>query len=182
VAIRLPPGDLYAELGVPPTATRDEISAAFRDRARSLHPDANPDPVATAQFQRLSIAYRVLVDPDARARYDAGRSREPLAGHSPAPPTAPATMSPDEPPDERARPAGRLGLRLTRRGARWLVVSGVALLALSIAIGLWALLDPARNDPDHTGRVITLAIVSTKLLVGGIVAVVIGTRRLRRAG
>jgi hypothetical protein len=178
VAIRLPPGDLYAELGVSPTATRDEISAAFRDRARALHPDANPDPVATAQFQRLSIAYRVLVDPDARARYDAGRSPEPPA----SPRAAPTTATAPAPADERERPTGRLGLRLTRRGGRWLVVSGIALLVLSVAIGLWALLDPARSDPDQTGRLITLVIVSAKLLIGGIVAVVIGTRRLRRAG
>jgi hypothetical protein len=168
----LPPGDLYAELGVSAGATRDEISAAFRDRARALHPDANPDPVATEQFQRLSVAYRVLVDPEARARYDAGRAPA-LAAR----PSASATVA----PPESAPAPPRFGFRLTRRGAHWLVAGGVTLLALSVAIGLWALLDPAHGDPDHTGRVITLAIVAAKLLIGGIVALAIAGRRLKRA-
>jgi hypothetical protein len=173
VAIRLPTGDLYAELGVDPAATRDEISNAFRERARSLHPDANPDPVATAQFQRLSVVYRVLVDPDSRSRYDASLRHRPDDGAAGA--TAAAAAAEPE------GWAARHGLRLSRRGAAWLLAGGIVLLVLSVAVGLWALLDPARSDPDHTARVVTLAIVSVKLLVGGIVALVFATRRLRRA-
>src|SRR5262245_30230054 len=71
VATRQPVDDLYAELGVGTAATPDEISAAFRARARELHPDANSgDPVAEEQFKRLSAAYGVLSDPARRARYD----------------------------------------------------------------------------------------------------------------
>jgi hypothetical protein len=170
VAIRLPSGDLYAELGVAPDATRDEISSAFRARARSLHPDANPDPVATAQFQRLTTAYRVLVDPEHRARYDAGRA-----------PAAPTVVRPGV-PSRPAEPAAdrRASFRLTRRGARWLVAAGIVLLVLSIAVGTWVLLDPGTGG-DRTGREVTLWIVAAKLLIGGVVALVLAARRLRWA-
>lgn len=64
------PRGYYARLGVPQGASADQIKAAFRRRARNLHPDRNPSPNATAEFQHLEEAYRVLNDPEARARYD----------------------------------------------------------------------------------------------------------------
>ena len=62
-------------------ATPEEISAAFRSLARTLHPDTNADPVAVDRFKVVSAAYRVLSDPSERARYDAGR----VARMQPAP-------------------------------------------------------------------------------------------------
>ena len=35
--------DLYGVLGVPKTATDDEIKKAYRKLAKKYHPDANPD-------------------------------------------------------------------------------------------------------------------------------------------
>ena len=97
VAIREPVEDLYAELGVDRTATRDEIAAAFRARARDLHPDVHPgDLPAAERFKRVSMAYGVLSDPARRARYDSGQLTAPVTPRAPA-------------PTARGRPSQRLG-------------------------------------------------------------------------
>src|SRR5579864_4240867 len=73
--------DYYLILGVSHAATTDEIQTAFRQRAKKLHPDRNPDNEATAQFQRLSEAYAVLSDSASRAEYDTVReTRRPWFG------------------------------------------------------------------------------------------------------
>ena len=62
--------DFYAELGVPRSASQDEIQRAYRKLARKYHPDVNKDPGAEARFKRISQAYDVLSDPDTRGKYD----------------------------------------------------------------------------------------------------------------
>ena len=65
--------DYYADLGVPRTATPDEIKQAFRKLALKHHPDRNPgDATAEERFKRIGEAYNVLSDPKARAAYDRG--------------------------------------------------------------------------------------------------------------
>ena len=63
--------DFYQILGVPRTASQDEIQRAYRKLARSYHPDVNKDPAAEERFKEVSEAYDVLSDPESRKRYDA---------------------------------------------------------------------------------------------------------------
>lgn len=63
--------DYYATLGVPKTATPEEIKQAFRKLARIHHPDVAKNKVAgEAKFKDLNEAYEVLGDPEKRRRYD----------------------------------------------------------------------------------------------------------------
>ncbi|MFJ4949878.1 J domain-containing protein [Streptomyces sp. NPDC088760] len=88
--------DLYAVLGVPPSATVGAITSAFRRRARELRPDTRVDAVTAARFGEVRAAYETLRDPVRRAAYDQAYERS-------------------------DRPAGRTGRPLRR----YLVVLGV---------------------------------------------------------
>ena len=59
--------DYYAALGVPKTATADEIKKAFRKLASQHHPDKGGD---TQKFQAIQEAYATLSDEQKRAEYD----------------------------------------------------------------------------------------------------------------
>lgn len=63
--------DYYEVLGVPRSATREDIQRAYRRLARTYHPDLNPDPAAAERFKEITEAYNVLSDPQQRRRYDA---------------------------------------------------------------------------------------------------------------
>jgi len=54
------PKGYYVALGVDENADADAIKAAFRSKAKRLHPDFNPSPIATKQFHRLHEAYETL--------------------------------------------------------------------------------------------------------------------------
>jgi len=126
-------GDLYAELGVAGGASPEEITTAYRARMKELHPDTRPaDAAAAERFHRVTAAYRVLSDPVARARYDAQPRPVPLAA----------------PPSLRT---GVVRPRLSRRGARWCVGGGVALIVLGCLAGAFVL-SLQRHDADLRAR------------------------------
>lgn len=62
--------DYYEVLGVPRTATPQELKAAFRSLARQYHPDVSKDHDAEEKFKAINEAYAVLSDVDKRAAYD----------------------------------------------------------------------------------------------------------------
>ena len=64
------PRAYYRTLGVPRTASADDIKTAFRERAKELHPDSGGTG-DEARFRRLLEAYNTLREPQLRLRYDA---------------------------------------------------------------------------------------------------------------
>jgi curved DNA-binding protein len=57
----------YETLGVPQTASQDEIKAAYRKLASKCHPDKGGD---TKRFQEIQQAYSNIETPEKRAQYD----------------------------------------------------------------------------------------------------------------
>ena len=63
--------DYYETLGIPKTASAEDIKSAYRKLARKLHPDLNPnDKEANRKFQQINEANEVLSDPEKRKKYD----------------------------------------------------------------------------------------------------------------
>ena len=63
--------DYYKVLGIPKTATANDIKKAYRKLARKYHPDLNPnDKEAEHKFKEANEANEVLSDPENRKKYD----------------------------------------------------------------------------------------------------------------
>jgi DnaJ domain len=80
--------DYYSVLEIPLSADTAEVNAAFRRLAWRYHPDLNPAPGATLQFQDINEAHQVLSDPARRAEYDARWHRQAENARHARPPAA----------------------------------------------------------------------------------------------
>ena len=82
--------DLYGLLGIPKTASDEEIKKAYKKMALKFHPDRNPNnkEEANTKFQEINKAFQTLNDPEKRKRYDQfgvieGENNEGGAGNMP---------------------------------------------------------------------------------------------------
>ena len=65
--------DYYTVLGVPRTASQDDIKKAYRRLARQYHPDMHTGTKKSQmedKFKELNQAYEVLSEPETRKKYD----------------------------------------------------------------------------------------------------------------
>lgn len=105
----------YELLGVAPTAEAEEIKRAFRREIARYHPDKvqhlGPEfqEIASTRAAALTEAYRILMDVQARRRYDEVLEDDDDRVVPPPPRQAAPTPSPAQPgkdvPDPRAEPA-----------------------------------------------------------------------------
>lgn len=124
----------YIVLGVPETATQDEIKRAYRRLIKQVHPDkfSNASPnrkLATETRSRAVIeAYYVLSDSAQRSFYD-----QQLVGyrqqHTPTLPR-PQPRTASTPPSRTSRKNPRSWRRADQKGANWEFLRRVLQLAL----------------------------------------------------
>lgn len=106
----------YEVLGVPDTASAEEIQAAYRRISKQVHPDLGGSP---ALFRRLQDAFETLSDPERRAAYDSARRAQSTGNHQDSgwirvdqptthgwTPPAPPQQAPPPTPDTRWAPPG----------------------------------------------------------------------------
>src|SRR5438045_9759264 len=81
--------DYYSVIGVPASASQEDIKKQYRKLASKHHPDKNPnDPKAAERFKEISEAYQVLGDADKRKQYDQMRQLGAFGGFGGARPGA----------------------------------------------------------------------------------------------
>jgi DnaJ domain len=103
-------GQTYYEiLGVAENATAAEIEAAFKAKAREVHPDTVPAEnaymrkVAAEAFKDLSEAKAALINPTARQKYDAELASSRAAKQTPPDPRPESSVGANAPPRDSSR-------------------------------------------------------------------------------
>ena len=143
----------YEELGIRQDASVEEIRQAYKQLARILHPDGQPDPALRAmseiQMKRLNEIVTILVSPRQRVEYDYTLAGPARPAGAPAW-VAPVRRRPGFPPGS-AQPWSALILKYWF----WALLGGVA-----FGTGLWYVTTqdtdanvaasdaPAQTDPE----------------------------------
>ena len=134
--------DYYQLLGVARAASREEITQAWRCRARAEHPDRQPPEAGAAaagRFRALAEAYHVLGDPGRRAAYDSTLGHAPARTRAEPAPVRPAPAVLAEPP-LRAGPVRIEGWTAAARRPDeqevWVAVAALELLARELLSGV----------------------------------------------
>lgn len=154
--------DYYAVLGIGPGSSAAAVNTAFREIARTSHPDRHPgDPQARARFEAARAAVEVLGDPVLRHAYDEVRRSVPAPAVPADPPLRRAIPLGDQLPDF-DRTARRRHLRIFL--GWFLIVAGVA-LGVVVAVAVHGGSGPGG---DQTGRQITLWLVAIKFMIAGL--------------
>ncbi len=140
--------DPYAVLGVPRTATRDEILRSYRRLAKQHHPDAGaaPNPL----MARINEARAILADPLRRARWDRAHAVvEPPAWAAPTHrPSRPMRPPPTTAPPPSVHDSGWLAVVVV-------AVSGLLLGAVLVGIAMASTPSPA-GVPRFASQELTL--------------------------
>lgn len=140
--------DYYEILGVDKDAMADDIKNAYRKLAVKYHPDKNPgDTQAAERLREVLAAYKVLGDPDKRARYDKAASAKPKGGDIVAASKAPAKSGQEK--DVLAKkPASSKGQKrkakkdpkLLKKKIKFILVNVAAMVAVIILVPYLTLL------------------------------------------
>lgn len=81
-----PTGDYYYVLGVPNTASADDIKQQYRKLALKFHPDRNKTALANESFKVINEAYSTLSDPQKKQDYDQYHNTNTDVSYSPSEP------------------------------------------------------------------------------------------------
>lgn len=114
--------DPYSVLGVPRSASREEIARAYRTLAKQHHPDAGAP--ASPQMSRINEAWRVLSDGARRSRWDRLHTVVQPAHWSPMP-DAPVR-----------RPVAQPAAPPSRLDSGWLAIGVVAAVLVIVAAAM----------------------------------------------
>jgi len=144
--------DLYALLGVKPSASADAVRQAYRQLARRYHPDVNDSEETAELFKRITRAYNVLSDPGHRKLYDEFGADSLRRNFDPQK----ARRRRDAPPTVSANDLfSRRTTRTTRRTGP-MPPTGDLELALEIDFGLAVKGGSLQLRAPHTGSMLTV--------------------------
>jgi hypothetical protein len=158
--------DYYAVLGVPSTASLDEIRLAYRRQARAYHPDLSLDPDAEERFKEVNEAYDVLANSEKRKAYDYFTGGVPqddqvsrVPPHEPSAPQVTRHVDPVAPsPVGAVPPPQRAGGRTRLNPPTWAILLIVIGGCIIISVIFWATRSFPLFVPGPTGGAQTVDI------------------------
>ncbi|MCD6286284.1 MAG: DnaJ domain-containing protein [Anaerolineae bacterium] len=161
--------DYYAILGVPSTASLEEIRLAYRRQARAYHPDLSTDPHAEERFKEINEAYDVLANSEKRQAYDYFTGDAPettFATEEPQPASAPAQEPVVAQPKPRVEPVTKSGPSQPRRRVMpptWAILLIVLGACIMIAVVVGGVLSLQRNRPTGGADAVSVTKLTTFL-------------------